>query len=602
LTEYYDPKNEPGGEKKLLLAFLLVFIGIAVMQYLMPRRAPQPVQPRPAPEEQQASPTPTPVPPQPSVPTTAKKSGQRAAPSIPTQQASSESETVVENPFYRIVFSNHGAVVKSWILKKYRNETGKPCGAAVWDGCLNLVNPATASLLGYPLSLFSYDKDLEAKVNGGLYVPSAVGSQSAPTSISFDYSDGQTIVHKRFTFDDTSYLVGVETQVSQGGNLVAAFPRWPGGFGDQTSISYYGKSEIIWEQEGKVTRKSPTSGWFLTGKSWVVGGQTINGPFDWVATADAYFAAAFMPDAPRDATLVTLHNQVEIPRNREKPDEAPKDKAAVLGVAVGSLSGVTRTHIFVGPKAVEVLESIQSQPGGPDLRGVVDFGWFGFIARPLFIWLKWTYYHWIPNWGWAIAFLTLVITAALLPLRISGMKSQLKMQKIQPQIKAITEKYKRYSITDPRRAQMQQEMSALYKKEGVNPVGGCFPMLLQLPFLYAFYAMLGNAIELRQARWLWIHDLSAADPWHALPILIMMSTFLSSRSMPQAGMDPTQQKIMQLMTPVMLGLISWNLPAGLGIYWAISNVLLGVQQMVLNRTQFGKQVRKTVEKRAMRKR
>jgi len=383
---------------------------------------------------------------------------------------------------------------------------------------------------------------------------------------------------------------------------VAAFPQWPGGFGDQTSISLYGKTEIVWEQEGKVTRKSPTSGWFFTGKSWVVGGQTINGPYDWVATVDAYFAAAFMPDAPRDATLVTFHKQLEIPRNPDKPEEAPKDRAPVLGVAVGSTGGVTREHIFVGPKAVEVLESVQSQPGGPDLRGMVDFGWFGFIARPLFLWLKWTFYHWIPNWGWAIAFLTLVITAALLPLRISSMKSQLKMQKIQPQVKAITEKYKRYGITDPRRAQMQQEMSALYKKEGVNPVGGCFPMLLQLPFLYAFYAMLGNAIELRQARWLWIPDLSAPDALHILPILIIISTFLSSRMIPQTGMDPTQQKIMQLMTPLMLGLISWNLPAGLGIYWAISNVLMSVQQMVLNRTQFGKQVRKTVEKRAMRKR
>ena len=172
----------------------------------------------------------------------------------------------------------------------------------------------------------------------------------------------------------------------------------------------------------------------------------------------------------------------------------------------------TRMRVFAGAKAVDLLENMQSHPGGPDLRGIYDFGTFSFIARPLFLWLKWTYEHWINNWGWAIAFLTLVITMALLPLRVSSMKSSLRMQRIQPQMKAIQEKYKRYSLTDPRRADMQKEMQALYKKEGVNPVGGCFPLLLQMPFLFAFYSMLNNAIELRHASWLWIHDLSAARP------------------------------------------------------------------------------------------
>lgn len=602
MTQYYDPKNETGGEKKLLLAFLLVFVAIAIMRYLAPTPAPQPSQPKPALEGQPSVSTPTPTAAQAPARPDKNKSRQQAAPGIPTKEAASESETTIDNSLYRIVFTNHGAVVKSWTLKKYKNETGNPCNDQDLEGCLNLVNRITAPVLGYPLSLYSYDKNLQTKLNDALYVPSATGNQPAPTSITFEYADGETVVHKKFTFDSDSYIIGVETQVSQNGNSVAAFPQWPGGFGDQTTIGYYGKSEIIWEQEGKVTRKPPQSGWFLTGKSWVIGGQTINGPFNWVADVDAYFAAAFMPESPSGVTLVTFHNQAEVPRNLQKPDEAPKDKAPVLGVAVGSMDGVTRERLFVGPKAVGTLESIQAQPNGPDLRGIVDWGWFGLIARPLFLWLKWTVYHWIPNWGWAIAFLTIVITGALLPLRISGMKSQLKMQKIQPQVKAITEKYKRYGITDPRRAQMQQEMSALYKKEGVNPVGGCFPMLLQLPFLYAFYAMLGNAIELRQANWLWIHDLSAPDPLHILPILITLSMLVSSKSMPQGGIDPTQQKIMQWFTPLMLGVISWNLAAGLGIYWAISNMLMWVQQIIINRTEFGKQVRKTVQKRAMRKR
>jgi YidC/Oxa1 family membrane protein insertase len=589
LTQYYDPKNEPGGEKRLLLIFLLVFVGIAVMTYLTPKPAQPPSQPKPGPQQEQPAPTPPPT----SPPNAGKKSPTATEQKTPVKQAGREVETVIDNKDYRIVFTNHGAVVQHWILWNYKDDKGKP---------LDLVNPVTAPVLGYPLSLFSYDKDLQKKLNEAMYVPSATGNQPAPASITFEFSDGQTSARKSFKFDSDSYVISIETQVRDKGNVIQAFPQWPGGFGDQTVLSSYGGSRIDWQENDKITRKAPQSGWFLTGKSWVVGGQTLNGPFQWVATLNQYFAAVFMPESPKDTALVTFHTEVEIPHNLNKPEEGGKDKAPVLGVAVGNVNGVTRERFFLGPKSVDVLESIQAQPSGPDLRGIIDWGFFGFISRPLFIWLKWTYHHWIHNWGWAIAFLTIVINAVLLPLRISSMKSSLKMQKIQPQVKAIQEKYKRYGITDPRKAQMQQEMAALYKKEGVNPVGGCFPLLLQMPFLFAFYSMLGNAIDLRQASWLWIHDLSAADPLHILPIGIVITMFLSQKSMPQAGMDPTQQKMLSVMTPLMLGLISWNLAAGLGVYWAISNLLGWVQQIVINRTEFGQQVRKTVEKRAIRKR
>lgn len=611
MTQYYDPKNEPGGEKKLLVAFLLVFIGIAVMQFLMPKQAPQPSKPE-TPQEQPA-PSTAPTSTTPSAPATTpaqkpapKTSNKKPAPPQPapavTRQASSETRTTIDSPLYRITFSNRGAVVTSWILKKYKNDSRKPCNDQNLEGCLDLVNPFTANALGFPLSLLSYDKDLEKKLNEGMYVASSTGIQSAPASFSFEYADGPVAVTKKFTFAPDSYAIDIQTQVTQNGSFVPAFPQWPGGFGDQIATSYFGKTELVWDQDNKVTRKAPQSGWFLTGKSWVVGGQTINGPFEWAGGTDAYFAAVFMPESPKDTAIVTLHSLVDVPRNIEKPAEGPKDKVPVLGIAVGSTSGPTRQRLFAGPKEVDVLESLQAQPGGPDLRGIIDWGWFGLISRPLFGWLKWTYHHMIPDWGWAIAFLTIVINAVLLPLRLSSMKSSLKMQKIQPQVKAITEKYKRYSLTDPRRAQMQQEMSALYKKEGVNPVGGCFPMLLQLPFLYAFYSVLGNAIDLRMASWLWIHDLSGADPLHILPIAIMITMYFSQKTMPQGGMEPAQQKMMQVVMPLMLGLISWGLPAGLGIYWAISNVLAWVQQIAINRTEFGKQVRKTMEKRATKKR
>jgi YidC/Oxa1 family membrane protein insertase len=588
LTEYRNPQNDPGSQQRLLLAFLLVFVMIVAMQYLLPKPKQQPEQQKPAGQTQgqSASSTPTATP-------TASPAPRRAsapAPQIPPKQAAAETETVLENDYYRVVFSNRGAVAKSWVLKKFQDDNGKP---------LDLVNPAIAAELGYPLSFFTYDKDLQKKLNEALYVASATGAQPAGAAVTFEYSDGDTTVRKIFR-SEPQYVLGVETEVTNKGQHVQAYPQWPNGLGDMSKASSYTGAKIDWTRNGTVERNAATSGFFLTGKKWIQGGNTVSGPFDWAGTSDQYFAVAFMPESPKETAVVTLNNPIDVPRDPNKPNDT-KDKVSVLGVAVGNVNGLTRQRVFAGPKTLETLESIQSQPGGPNLSGMTDFGMFGFIARPLFMWLKWTYEHWIHNWGWAIVFLTVIITIALLPLRISSMKSSLKMQKISPQIKALQEKYKRYSLTDPRRAEMQKEMSELYKREGVNPVGGCFPMLLQMPFLLAFYSMLGNAIELRHARWLWIQDLSAPDPLHILPILIIVTMFFSQRSMPQAGMDQAQQKMMNIMGPLMIGYISWFFAAGLCIYWAVSNLLGWVQQVFINRSELGRQVRKSQERRATRK-
>ena len=237
----------------------------------------------------------------------------------------------------------------------------------------------------------------------------------------------------------------------------------------------------------------------------------------------------------------------------------------------------------------------------PDLRGMLDFGFFSPIARPLFLWLRWTHLHWVSNWGWAIIVLTVIINLVLFPLRLTSMKSALRMQKVQPQVNAIKKKYEKYSLRDPRRQEMNQEISALFKQEGVNPAGGCLPMLIQFPFLIAFYTMLGVAIELRQANWFWIKDLSAADPYHILPIGIILSTLFVQKMTPQAGMDPAQQKMMTFFMPVMLGVISWSLSSGLGLYWVVGNLIAIIQQFFMNRTSLGQEMRVEAEKRARKK-
>jgi YidC/Oxa1 family membrane protein insertase len=327
----------------------------------------------------------------------------------------------------------------------------------------------------------------------------------------------------------------------------------------------------------------------------VSGGNTLQGPFNWAGSQDQFFAAIFLPDSPNAAAMVTLHNAIREAAVHE-----------VLGAAVGDTNGVTKERLFVGPKSLNVLESVRSNsaPGqmtGPDLRDVVDFGFFSLIARPLFLWLKWTQQHMASNWGVAIIILTVIINAALLPLRIVSMKSALKMQKLQPQMKAIQERYKKYPMRDPKRQEMNAEISELYKREGVNPAGGCLPLIIQMPFLFAFYSMLANAIELRQAPFLWLHDLSSPDKLFIMPVVIVVSTYLMQKMTPSSGMDPKQQQMMTLMMPLMIGWFSFNLPSGLSVYWTVGNIIGIGQQYIMNRSGLGREMREEMEKRARKK-
>jgi YidC/Oxa1 family membrane protein insertase len=589
LSNFQSPNQDPGNERRLLLTFALTFVVIFITQQFIAHRSKptSPEQPKAA-QTQAASEQPSPTVAQAAV---SNPPPVRAAVSEGTKQATSESQTVIENDLYRITFSNRGGLATSWVLKKYDDDKHHP---------LELVNPIAGPRYGYPLSLFTYDEGLRSKLNQALYVGTQTGSGTNKT-LAFEYSDGNVSVRKTFTFSD-SYEVHAETTVTQGGAPVSAYPMWPAGFGDETVASSYAAGRVDYDYNDKVERIAVKK---------VSNGATINGPFNWAGTADQYFAAVFLPDDPDHTALVTLHNEIQIPKNLDKPDPREHDTVPVLGAAVGTPNGTSSERIFVGPKALDVISNIRSydvrasagtEPNGPSLEKLVDFGTFAFFAKPLFLWLRWTQEHWVRNFGWAILILTAIINVALLPLRITTIKSAMKMQKIQPQVTAINERYKKYKLTDPKQAEKNREIQDLYKKEGVNPLGGCLPNLLQLPFLWAFYTMLGSAIELRHASWFWIHDLSSADPTHVISVLFIGSMFLMQRITPQAGVDPAQQKMMQFTMPILLGVFTWNLSAGLGLYWAAGNIIGIVQQLAFNRTTFGREMRAAIQKRQAKRR
>lgn len=567
--------------RNLILVFVLMAVVIIISQQFLFKK-PEPVQPaqkqaaKSQTEQQQAAQNPAPAVPAPLPGKT---------PPAAVKQANAETETVVENDLYKITFTNKGGLVKSWVLKKFKDDKGHP---------LELVNAQAAPQFGYPLSLYTNDENLREKLNSALYVTDAGPKVSIPGKLEFDYSDGDVTVHKEFTFD-SSYVIGIKTSVVRNGSYVAALPAWPSGFGDETIPGTYSAQRNEYYNGNDVERLTPDK----SGKT-ISGNRVMQPPFEWAGISDQYFAAVFMPDDPQHSAMVQLRNAMQVPKSATKPDPNDTSPVQVLGAAVGPIGGPVNERLFVGPKALDILATVRSTVAGKswDLRPVVDFGRFKFIAQPLFLWLHWTYDHWIPNWGWAIIFLTVVINAALLPLRIIAMRSALKMQKIAPQVQSINDKYKKYSLKDPRRQEAQKEISALYKEHDVNPAGGCLPLIIQMPFLFAFWTMLSAAIELRGAHWMWLSDLSQPDHLYLIPITIILSTLIMQRMTPQAGMNPEQARMMNLMMPLMLGFMSWSVASGLGLYWLTGTIVGIVQQWAMNRTALGKEIRAIQEKRA----
>ena len=226
---------------------------------------------------------------------------------------------------------------------------------------------------------------------------------------------------------------------------------------------------------------------------------------------------------------------------------------------------------YIGAKVKKKLMAIE-----PVMTDAIEYGWFTFIARPVFDFLSWLYGY-IGNWGWAIIIMTIIIRIVLFPLTYKGMVSMNKLKDLAPKMKEIQEKYK----GDP--AKLNAHMMELYKKHGANPMGGCLPILLQIPIFFAIYRALLNAIELKGAEWaLWIHDLAIKDPYYVLPILMGLTMFLQQKITPTTISDPMQAKIMRWLPVIFTFFFIW-FPAGLTLYWFVNNLCSLLQQMVVNK-------------------
>ncbi len=545
-------------EARLLIAFVLMFLVLFLTPYLYkPAPGPKSTAPVTPQQAQEVAKPPAPAPAAPATPASAvipssKTSKDQQATQASAVQGTSEEAYVVDTALYKISFSNRGGVVKSWQLKKYQDSNGKP---------LELVNTGSLGKITAPFAIEFKDRKPEFDANQVLYVAKPAADEPG---VDYEYSNGQTTVRKSFRFGQNSYRSQITSEVSAPGTTLSHFLTWRGGFGDPSihNAPSVERTTYYPATEGRLFTK--------TAHDAKNGPVTVSGTYAFAGIEDPYFTAVVLPSGSGSIEIRTMSDSLPY---GEKTDN-------FVGVGLGG-DGVNRFSMFVGPKDADILKAVD-----PKLRELIDWGrWFGFLAKPLFYVLNWTNDRLTHNFGWAIVLVTVAINMLTLPLRLTSMKSAKKMQRLQPQIAAINAKYKNIGLRDPKQQDKNAEVMALYKQHGVNPLGGCLPMVLQLPFFISFYTVLTVAIELRGANWMWVHDLSRPEqlPIRILPVVLIATQFLMQRMTPASpGMDPAQQKMMMFM-PLALGFMFYYQSSGLVLYWLTGNLVGILQQWLTNK-------------------
>ncbi len=468
---------------------------------------------------------------------------------------------------FTAAFTNRGAGLTSFILKKYKDDAGKQ---------EDLVSHSAKESSFYPFYFFSEKDDLSTILNKALF--SYQGTTTVRlgggklTEIVFAYADParNLAATKKFIFSDNSYVIGLDFEVRRNGTVVADLPV---AFGPDLEnndsrdrammmnlkIAAYANEKLESVEFVKQKTMPPAQAGQTSERA---SGEKGSG-FYWAAYETTYFAAVFRSS----------------PQNRSKLSfqviKQPRDKAPAKLYSYMIMTDPTA--VFIGPKDEKQLAAVEKE--FPDLNKIIEYGWFGAIAKIMLKGINFVH-SFLPNYGWAIVLFTLFLKLLLFPLTYSSSASMAKMQNLQPKLKAIKKKYKNTKDMEQRKL-MNTEMMALYKQEKVNPAGGCLPILLQLPLLWGFFRLLSVSISVRHEPWmLWITDLSKKDPFYVLPVLMGVTQLLQQRMTPSGG-DDMQKKLMYILPFVMVIMFS-SFPSGLNLYWCMSNVLQIGQQYIVN--------------------
>lgn len=443
------------------------------------------------------------------------------------QKAPEDKEVKVETALYTAVLTSRGGTLKSFDLKGYKDKNGI---------AIPLIKPQAAY---QPLAIGAKADDFAIsnvifKIKGS----DLELKDSQTGSISFEYTSAQHTFKRTYTFNANSYKIELNDEVS-------GLPEYWITLGSDFGV-YDTKDDS--EHTGPVILKDAERIELKAKK--LNEPQTYKDNLRWIAQEDKYFFSSLVPSA-----------QVIEARAWKAQD--------LMLVAFKVKAGTNNFVIYAGPKEYDRLAELKL-----GLEHIVDFGFFSILARPLF-WLLKFFYKYMGNYGWAIVLLTIVTRIPFIPLLNKGQQSMKRMQELQPRLAELKERYK----NDPQK--MQKEMMEIYKKNKVNPVGGCLPMLLQIPVFFALYKILQIAIELRGAPFMfWVTDLSAKDPYYVMPV-IMGVTMLIQQKMTPTSVDPRQNKIMMIM-PVIFTFMFLNFASGLVLYWLVNNVLGILQQVQTN--------------------
>ena len=545
-------------EKRTILAIALSLLVLMAYEYVN-RKYLAPVEPPPIVEESKSKAEKT-------TEQTAKNVEEKAQESsLPVSETDTKAEgpqeILIRGELYHAVLFNKGAVLQSWILNDYKSSKGMEFEmVAAGEKGEKWSSPGSVQFNDPDITTIANEELYEVTVKGAPYSGLPL---SLPVDVVMTLRRGDLAIQKTFRFNSDNYTVDMSATFKKGGQdlegkLLLAQDICPI---EEHLEGRYRELKAIYFDGKKVQRESAPK----TDK----GDVTISGNIGWAGLDTHYFSAIAIPDKSIPSFEIRGYEIEDTTLDGEKVERSLVSLKIPVDGSINSL-------LYLGPKKQSNLKAIQKA----DLSGVIDYGMFSILARPLLSALRWIHQY-VNNYGLAIILLTFLLSILLFPLRLKQMLSMKKMQVVQPKVKAIQERYKKYKKTDPKRADMNREIMALYKENNVNPMAGCLPLLVQMPLLFAFYRLLSVSIELRQAPFIfWIHDLSMKDPFYVLPIVMGITMFVSQKMTPMAPTaDSSQTKMMQYL-PVIFTFMFLTVSSGLNLYFLCSNIFqVGFQKI-----------------------
>lgn len=583
-------------QRRLLLALILSSAVLILWTYLYPVSTPPTQQPG-------ATPSPSPTATQQQA---ATQPGQPATPSAPAPSVSitqaPQRTITVESDLYRAKFDTRGAEPVSWILKKNKHSNSpiySVAGKKSEQIPLELISPEGLKRQPrmVPLQLQTGDATLDSVLAGSTY--RVEGEVAADGDVQLNLSPGEKKqltfvledanglqVRKTLVFDADQYATELSLQVKRGEAVVpgVTFAIGPS-IGDQgvAHHTFYSVApEAVAYVGDKLERHLAHS---INENSSSPDRLVLNGPVDWAGVADTYFGMVAIPSKKVEGL------EYRTVAYEYKPNGGTPEKRYLITAFIPAPSDGSRTIIYAGPKDHYLLtdaskDIAQAVQRPIDLDGLIDYGFLGWISRPLAVPILQaiTYlYKLTGSYGIAIILFTIVIYSLFFPLKWRSSKAMKKAQKLAPRMKELQEKMKGMKQNDPRLKELQMDQLRLMK-EG-NPLGGCLPLLIQMPFLFALYRAITISLDFRQASFLWIPDLSAAEPYliHILPILMTGTMVVLQLVTPAPSADPLQRKMMAIGMPLFMLYILWSAPSGLVLYWLVGNIVGFTQQFLINR-------------------